>query len=78
MVAGFGKYFFQRALYAVVDRADQPWSQFHAQRSARKGDRLTGADAVGVLIDLDGGHLFVKLNDLAHQPLRSHLHHFIH
>ncbi len=62
----------QRALDAVVDVLDQAGTQLHAQRRAGGHHVGAGAQAGGLLIDLDGGALAGHIQDLADQTLGTY------
>ena len=55
----------QRALDAIVNIAQDTGAERYRQRAARAFDRLACLQAAGLLIDLNGGLLFVHADDLA-------------
>ena len=68
----------QRTLDTVVDALNHAGSKLHAHRSAG-GDHVgSGAQAGGLLIDLDGGGVALHGQDLADQTLGSHADHVGH
>ena len=66
------------ALDAVVDGFDEARPQLHGQGRAGGEHGLTGADAAGLLVDLDGGPISAKLDDLADELLLRHADHVEH
>ena len=66
------------ALDAVVDGLDEARAQLHGQRRAGGEHGLAGADAAGLLVDLDGGAVISQLDDLAYQLLFGHADHVEH
>ena len=68
----------QRTLDTVVDALDHAGAQLHAHGGAG-GDHLgTGAQARGLLVNLDGGGVALHGQDLTDQPLRAHANHVGH
>ena len=68
----------QGPLDAVVDIFDQAGAQLHRQGGAGGFYRRAGAQAGGLLIDLDGGGVPVHGEDLADEALLAHADHVGH
>ena len=66
------------ALDAVVDGLDEARAQLHGKGCAGGEHGLAGADAAGLLVDLDGGAVISQLDDLAYQLLFRHTDHVEH
>ena len=64
----------QRALDAVIDVLQHAGSQLHGQGHSRRLDLGAGAEAGGLLIDLDGGAVARHVQDLADQALLADTH----
>ena len=64
----------QRALDAVVDRADQARPELDAHRLPGGFDGRAGAEAGGLLVNLDRRLVAVDLYDFADQPLVADAH----
>ena len=68
----------QGALDAVIDTLDHAGAQLHAHGGAGGLHHGAGAQAGGLLIDLDGGGVALHGQNLADQPLGAHTDHVGH
>ena len=64
----------ERALHAVVDGLEHARAELDRERRAGGLDGIAGADALGLLVDLDRGAVAAHLDDLAHEALGADLH----
>jgi len=68
----------QGSLDAIEDAAHDPGAQFHGQRLAGLVDGVSDTHARSVLVHLDGGHVALQTDDLAHQLVVSHADQLVH
>ncbi len=71
-LAGQVAYLGQRALYAVVDVLQHAGAELHAQRQAGGLHLGAGAEAGGLLVDLDGRAVARHVQYFAYKPLATH------
>ena len=68
----------QGALNAVINGFDEPRRKLHRKRRSRGFHRLAGADAAGLVIDLDRCAIAAQLDDFADELLFRNAHHVVH